>query len=107
MALVVEIYLHTQTFPKIETDGLTSQLRRAAASVPSNIAEGEARRTTGEFKQFLGNARGSLAEGETQIQIARSLDYLKQDQTETLRRAAAEIGRMLNGLLSALKNRDQ
>jgi len=92
-----------QAFPKTETYGLTSQLRRAAVSVPSNIAEGQARRTTGEFKQFLGNARGSLAEVETQIQIARSLNYLEQDQTEILLGATAEIGRMLNGLLSALK----
>jgi four helix bundle protein len=107
MALVVEIYLHTQAFPKIETYGLTSQLRRAAVSVPSNIAEGQARRTTGEFKHFLGNAKGSLAEVETQIQIARSLNYLEQDQTETLLKATAEIGRMLNGLLSALKSSDR
>ncbi len=107
MALVVDIYLRTQAFPKIETYGLTSQLRRAAVSVPSNIAEGQARRTTGEFKQFLGNARGSLAEIETQILIARDLNYLEQDQTETLLSATAEIGRMLNGLMSALKNRDQ
>ena len=107
MALVVDIYLRTQAFPKIETYGLTSQLRRAAVSVPSNIAEGQARRTTGEFKQFLGNARGSLAEIETQILMARDLNYLEQDQTETLLSATAEIGRMLNGLMSALKNRDQ
>jgi four helix bundle protein len=103
MAFVVEIYHRTQAFPKIETYGLTSQLRRAAVSVPSNIAEGQARRTTGEFKQFLGNARGSLAEVETQVLIARLLDYLEQDQTETLLKTAAEIGRMLNGLLAALK----
>jgi four helix bundle protein len=103
----MEIYLRTQAFPKIETYGLTSQLRRAAVSVPSNIAEGQARRTTGEFKHFLGNARGSLAEVETQIQIARSLNYLEQDQTETLLNATAEIGRMLNGLLSALKSSDR
>lgn len=102
MAFVLEVYRRTQAFPKIETYGLTSQLRRAAVSVPSNIAEGQARRTTGEFKQFLGNARGSLVEVETQILIAHDLGYLEHDQTETLLEAAAEIGRMLNGLLSAL-----
>jgi four helix bundle protein len=105
MAFVLEVYRRTQAFPKIETYGLTSQLRRAAVSVPSNIAEGQARRTTGEFKQFLGNARGSLVEVETQILIARDLGYLEHDQTETPLEAAAEIGRMLNGLLSALPSR--
>jgi four helix bundle protein len=62
MALVLNIYRCTQTFPKVETYGLTSQLRRAAVSVPSNIAEGQARLSTGEFKHLLGNARGSLME---------------------------------------------
>ena len=103
MAFVLDVYRCTQAFPKIETYGLTSQLRRAAVSVPSNIAEGQARRSTGEFKQFLGNARGSLTEVETQILIARDLGYLEQDQGETLLMSAAEIGRMLNGLLAALK----
>jgi four helix bundle protein len=84
MALVLDVYRCTQAFPKIETYGLTSQLRRAAVSVPSNIAEGQARLSTGEFKQFLGNARGSLVEVETQILIARDLGYLGNDQSETL-----------------------
>jgi four helix bundle protein len=103
MAFVLNVYRYTQAFPKIETYGLTSQLRRAAVSVPSNIAEGQARRSTGEFKQFLGNARGSLTEAETQILIARDLGYLEQNQGEMLLGGAAEIGRMLNGLLAALK----
>jgi four helix bundle protein len=103
MAFVLDVYRNTQTFPKIETYGLTCQLRRAAVSIPSNIAEGQARRSTGEFKQFLGNARGSLVEVETQILIARDLGYLEQNQSETLLSATAEIGRMLNGLLAALK----
>jgi len=103
MAFVLDVYRCTRAFPKIETYGLTSQLRRAAVSVPSNIAEGQARRSTGEFKQFLGNARGSLTEVETQILIARDLGYLEQYRVETLLGAAAEIGRMLNGLLAALK----
>jgi len=103
MAFVLDIYRDTQTFPKIETYGLTSQLRRAAVSVPSNIAEGQARRSTGEFKQFLGNARGSLTEVETQILISRDLGYLENQVSEKLLDATAEIGRMLNGLLAALK----
>jgi four helix bundle protein len=103
MTLVLDVYRCTQAFPKIETYGLTSQLRRAAVSVPSNIAEGQARRSTGEFKQFLGNARGSLAEVETQILISRDLGYLENQVSEKLLDATAEVGRMLNGLLAALK----
>ncbi len=103
MALVLDVYRCTQAYPKIETYGLTSQLRRAAVSVPSNIAEGQARRSTGEFKQFLGNAKGSLAEVETQVLISRDLGYLENHVTEKLLEATAEIGRMLNGLLAALK----
>jgi four helix bundle protein len=105
MALVLNIYRCTQSFPKIETYGLTSQLRRAAVSVPSNIAEGQARLSTGEFRQFLGNARGSLMEVETQILIARDLAYLDENQSEHLLGAAAEVGRILNGLLASLPSR--
>src|SRR6266478_7615256 len=94
MALVLKVYRSTQAFPKIETYGLTSQLRRAVVSVPSNIAEGQARLSTGEFKQFLGNARGSLVEVETQILIARGLGYLGQDQSDCLLSDTAEVGRI-------------
>lgn len=105
MSFVLAIYRNTESFPKTETYGLTSQLRRAAVSVPSNIAEGQGRRSTGEFKQFLGNARGSLMEVETQILIARELGYLKQSDAENLLSMAAEVGRILNGLLGSLPNR--
>jgi four helix bundle protein len=105
MALVLDVYRCTQAFPKIETYGLISQLRRAAVSVPSNIAEGQARLSTGEFKQFLGSARGSLMEVETQILIARDLGYLNQNQSDCLLSAAAEVGRILNGLLASLPSR--
>jgi four helix bundle protein len=107
MALVLEVYRSTQAFPRSETYGLTSQLRRAAVSIPSNIAEGQARLSTGEFKQFLGNARGSLMEVETQIIIARDLGYLERHASENLLSAAAEVGRILNGLLASLPNRKQ
>jgi four helix bundle protein len=106
MALVLNVYRCTQAFPKIETYGLTSQLRRAVVSVPSNIAEGQARLSTGEFKHFLGNARASLAEVETQILIARGLDYLDQNPSDDLLTATAEIGRILNGLIASLANRN-
>src|SRR5580692_2999015 len=105
MALVLEVYRCTQPFPKTETYGLTSQLRRAAVSIPSNIAEGHGRRSTGEFKQFLGHARGSLAEVETQVLIAQDLCYLNLEQSEKLLRSAAEVGRIINGLLVSLDRR--
>src|ERR1700687_4119917 len=105
MALVLEVYRSTQPFPKTETYGLVSQLRRAAVSIPSNIAEGQARLSTGEFRQFLGNARGSLMEVETQVLLARELGYLEHDESESLLAAAAEVGRILNGLLNSLPSR--
>ncbi len=105
MALALDVYRSTQTFPRTETYGLVSQLRRAAVSVPSNIAEGQVRLSTGEFRQFLGNARGSLMEIETQILLARELNHLERDETDGLLNAAAEVGRILNGLLNSLPNR--
>jgi four helix bundle protein len=105
MALVKEVYLCTQDFPKSELYGLTSQLRRAAVSVPSNIAEGQGRFSKGEFKQFLGHARGSLLELETQILIAQQLGYLPTERMQTLLDRAAEAGRILNGLLGSLERR--
>jgi four helix bundle protein len=104
MELVTEIYRVTHRFPKEELFGLMSQLRRAAVSIPSNIAEGKGRLSKGEFRQFLGNARGSLAELETQILIAQNLDYLDEAETKRLLAMVEEVGKVLNGLLSAVKN---
>jgi four helix bundle protein len=100
MELVTAIYQATQTFPKEELYGLTSQLRRAAVSVPSNIAEGQGRLTRGEFRQFLGQAKGSLSELETQLLIAQNLGYLKE--CSTLLGQKTEVARLLNGLLNSL-----
>ncbi len=100
--LVLEIYRATQGFPKAETYGLVSQLRRASVSVPSNIAEGHARLSTGEFKQFLGHSRGSLMEIETQVLISQRLGYINSGQSSILLYRATEVGKVLNGLLSFL-----
>ena len=99
MDLVVEIYSSTQGFPRTETYGLISQLRRAAVSIPNNIAEGHDRLSTGEFKQFLGHARGSLVEVETQILISQRLGYLEPSQSANLLERTTEISKILNGLL--------
>ena len=104
MDLVTMIYRVTHKFPKEELFGLVSQLRRAAVSIPSNIAEGQARSSRGEFQLFLGHARGSLSELETQILIARNFDYVDETETNSLLERAAEVGRVLNGLLASLKS---
>jgi four helix bundle protein len=96
------IYRETRGFPKEETYGLTGQIRRAAVSVPSNIAEGQGRRLPGEFQHFLRNARGSLLELETQVIMAGNLSYLSNTQVEKLLNQSAEVGRILNGLLAAI-----
>ncbi|MGB9197468.1 MAG: four helix bundle protein [Terriglobales bacterium] len=105
MKFVTEVYLATQQFPNSELYGLTSQLRRAAVSVPSNIAEGQARCSQKEFHHFLSQAHGSLAEIETQLLIARELRYLPQPKAAELLLAADELGRVLNGLLASTKSR--
>lgn len=102
MDLVTEIHRVTQTFPKEEIFGLVSQIRRAAVSVPSNIAEGQGRLTEKEFRQFLGNAWGSLAEVETQVIIAKDLGFLDDPDFDTLSVMIAEVGRVLNGLLASV-----
>jgi four helix bundle protein len=102
MVLVREIYCATQGFPKEERYGLMSQLRRAAVSVPSNIAEGQARYSRREFHHFLNNARGSLAEVETQIMLANDLGHLKDADTLLLK--TSELGRILNGLIALTKS---
>ena len=91
----MSIYRLTVGFPKDELFGLTSQIRRAGVSVASNIAEGHARLSTGEFKQFLGMARGSNAEVETQLVIARELGYGSTQALDEAAGLADEVGKML------------
>jgi four helix bundle protein len=102
MALVKQIYQHTSSFPTEEMFGLTSQMRRAAVSIPANIAEGQSRNTTGEFRQFLGIAKGSLAELQTLILLSANLDFLTQKNSSNLLMNCEEVGKMLNGLQKSL-----
>ena len=105
MELVVEIYRASESFPKRETYGLTAQCRRAAVSLPSNIAEGHGRKHLGDYLHQLSVANGSLMELETQILIAGRLGYLPADERDILLRRTSDVGRMLAGLIAALKRR--
>jgi len=105
ISLVTDIYASTKDFPTREIYGLSSQMRRAAVSIASYIAEGHGRATAGEFLQFLCHARGSLCELETQIVIARNLSYVTAAGEQALLAATEELGRILNGLVSAIQRR--
>jgi len=105
MDLVVECYKITEQFPKDEIYGLIIQLRRAAVSIPANIAEGRGRLHTGEFVQHLSIAYGSLAELETHLQIAQRLNYIDIEKLNQLLEKTAEIGRMINGLRRSLQEK--
>ncbi len=101
--LVEHIYNISQNWPKHEQFGLTNQVRRAAVSVPSNIAEGQARQHTSEFRQFLFIALGSLAEVHTQLLIATRLGYVNQNDFGMLEKQVIEIQKMLRSLSSKLR----
>ncbi|HXB13165.1 MAG TPA: four helix bundle protein [Bacteroidia bacterium] len=104
MSLNLMIYKHTTSFPKEEMYGLTSQMRRAAVSVSANIAEGQARNSTGEFIQFLGIAKGSLAGLETLIILSRNLEYMSEENSVSLLSLSAEINKMLYSLQNSLRS---
>jgi four helix bundle protein len=104
MKLVAAVYRETATYPKDERYGLVVQTRRAAVSIPSNIAEGAGRNSTRELIQFLGIASGSLAELETEIELGVVLSYLP-DTTGVLKQVH-RVGRLLSGLRTSLKNKD-
>ena len=107
MDLVTEIYRITGTFPAEERFGLSSQARRAAVSIPSNIAEGHGRKATGAYVNHLSIAYGSLMELETQIQIAARLDFLARNQADTLLTRTDEIGKMITGLKKSLAEKSE
>ena len=104
MEMVAAIYDATDGFPSHEQFGLVSQLRRAAVSVPSNIAEGKAHFSNRDFVRFLRHARGSLAEIETQILIAQERNYVDSETTTKLSQKIDELGRILSGLINSLTN---
>jgi four helix bundle protein len=103
MRLAEAVYAATRTFPNEELFGLAGQMRRAAVSVPSNIADGHGRDSEKSFAQYLNPARGSRYELETQIELARNVGMMPEPEAERILEEAAEIGRMLHGLRSTLR----
>lgn len=100
---VTEIYKETESFPKAEMYGLVAQIRRATVSIPSNIAEGNSRRSVLDYLQFLRISRGSCTEVETQLIISKNLGFLDEDKSLKLNQDIIEISKMLNGLITSLK----
>jgi four helix bundle protein len=107
MDLVVSVYRETETFPKSELYSLTRQIRRAAASIPANIAEGQGRRFAKEFLYYLANARGSLWELDTHLELAVRLGFLDQPLHFRLQNQMDEVGRILSGLIRSVTNSSQ
>jgi four helix bundle protein len=107
MDLIRSTYRATAGFPRDELFGLTSPLRRARVSIPSNITEGQGCLSENEFRPFLGPAQGSLMEVETQVQIAENLGCVSREQTSTLPQLCAEVGRILNGLLASTSKQSE
>jgi four helix bundle protein len=103
MTLVTEIYRTTDSFPQREIYGLTNQVRRAGVSVASNIAEGKGRLSKKEFVHFLSQARGSLLEAQTQLEIGRNLGFLSNESFNDLDSKAQEVGRIINGLIAKIR----
>ncbi len=105
MSLAERVYKQTMSFPAEERFGLTSQVRRAVTSIPANIAEGWGRGTTKEYIQFLTIARGSLMELETHLLLAHRLNFLHQEALDSLLPEVESVGKMLNALITSLRNR--
>ena len=106
VALAVEVYRVCGGFPRYEQYGLAQQMRRAAVSAPSNIAEGRGRRTIPDRRRFVLQARGSTFELETQIEIARQLEYISPEQATTLTEAINEVERLIHGMLRSLDDQE-
>lgn len=102
MGLARAVYQETEALPQKELFGLQSQMRRAAVSVPSNIAEGHGRLNDGHLRQFLANARGSVFELQTQLELANGLKFLDQAKAAALMQQSEEVARLINGLLASL-----
>ncbi len=105
MDFVETVYRVTQAFPRSEIYGLTKQVRAAAVSIPSNIAEGYEQLTTGNFIRFLGMAKGSLGEAETQLHLAHRLNFLDHESLDRVLCLSSEVGRILNGLIKSLRSK--
>lgn len=103
--LVVECYEASNQFPESEKFNLTSQVRRAAASIPANIAEGRARGATKNFLNFLAIANGSLAELDTHLELAVRLQFVSRESKQSLQLRMDEVGRMLSGLRQSLRRK--
>ncbi len=103
MDFVMDVYRTTKAFPRDETYALAGQLRRAAVAIPTNIAEGQARFSANEFHFFLGRARGALVEVETQLMVAQNLAYFTSEHGKYLLDKAAELGKILNGMIGAIR----
>lgn len=104
MELASAVYAATRTFPADERFGLTNQLRRAAVSVPSNIAEGRGRLTQRDFVNFLGVARGSALDVETQLELAMTLGFGSRDEVQSAQELAVEVGTILNASIGTIRN---
>jgi four helix bundle protein len=103
--LAVAVHEASAVFPRAEMFGLVSQIRRAAVSIPSNIAEGSARRSTREFIAYLHIARGSMAEVETQLLLAQRIGYVNDERREALQLRLDEVGRIMNAVITGLRRR--
>ena len=105
MKFAVDVYRTTTQFPRHELYGLSNQLRQAAVSIPSNIAEGKGHRSDREFGHFLFHARGSLLEVQTQVMIAKELQYMSGEDAKRILASSDAIGRSLNSLINSLREK--